>query len=640
MIPRKHFFLQCRRALNTLINPISKPINLKENFFSLSPQIVHSTISNCPSDSVSLSFFLWCARQPDYFHAPGSFDHMVPVMNRLTDRYGSARNIIEELRSLGCPIKASTFLVLLRIYWRGCLYKFALEVFEEMARYHFVPNTFARNIIIDVLFKIGQVDTAMRFMRETQFPNFLTYSTSLTNLCKIGDWLAVRDVLKIMVNKSFYPTPGSFWAIFSCCRKWGTISELFQLFAFMVVSGIQPTVPIWSILIEALCHGGEIDMACRYVQKMVQLGLSPSVVTYTSLIKGLFKAERYDSVIDLLDLMKFLNCKHDLVLYNVLMDCYAKAGRHSDAISIFFDLLENNFKPDKCTLSTLLSVLCLSGKEKLFDSLISQFDVTFDLKACNSMMNALCKAGYPYRAVEFFKHMVENGFNPDSYTYSALFNSLLELGRIDFVVDMYCIVTTKNRNLDSYVHAAILGGLFKRGKHYMATKLLRRAILERHKLDAACYTIGINGLFRAGRKTEACDLFNWMKWHGVSPNLRTYNVILQGFCKANDLDSLQKMLQEMKYRGIEMDSVSFNTLIAYLFKSNRTGSALVLLRRMLETGVNPNKVTCLLVSQYLGHEFGKEVVNFGISMCDQEDMNCSDVSGSDSSDDILTCSST
>lgn len=639
MIHRKRFFLPWRRGLNTLINPISKPLNQTENLSSLSSQIVDTTISNCPSDTDSLSFFLWCARQPGYFHAPTSFDRMVPVVNRLTDRLGSVTNIIEELRSVGSPIKASTFLALLRIYWRSCSYKIALEVFEEMARYHFEPNTYARNIVIDVLFKVGHVDAAMRFMRETQFPNFLTYNICLTNLCKIGDWLAVRDVLKSMIYKSFCPTNGSFWAIFDCCRKRGTISELFQLLAFMVVSGLQPALPIWSILIEGLCQGGEIDAACRYIQKMIQLGLSPSVVTYTSIIKGLFKAERYDSVISLLDFMKHCNCKPDLVLYNVLMDCFAKARRYDDAISVFFDLLDNQFKPDKYTLSTLMSVLCLSGNTKLFDSLISQFDVTFDLKACNSVMNTLCKAGYPYRAVKFFKHMVESGFNPDNYTYSALFNSLFQLGRIDLVVDMYCKVVTKNHNLDSYVHAAILGGLVKKGKHYTATKLLREAMFEGHKLDAACYTIGINGLFQAGMNTEACVLFDWMKWYGVSPNLHTYNVILHGFCMANDLDSLQKMLQEMKYRGIEMDSVSFNTLIAYLFKSNRTRSALALLRRMVEAGVNPNKVTCLLVSRYLGHEFGKEIVNLEVSMGDQDDINCSDVSGSDSSDDIVIGSS-
>ncbi|KAJ4745915.1 Pentatricopeptide repeat (PPR) superfamily protein [Rhynchospora pubera] len=639
MIHRKQFFFQCCRGLNTLINPIYKPLNQTQYSLSLSPENVNSAISNFTSDTASLRFFLWCGEQPDYFHAPSSFDRMVPVVDRLTDRLGSVRNIIEELRSIGCPIKGSTFLFLLRIYWRGCSYKFAAEVLDEMTRYHFEPNTFARNIIIDVLFKIGHVDNAMRFIRETQSPNFLTYTIALTNLCKIGDWFAARDMLKNMVDKSFYPTIGSFWHIFYCCRKRGTISELFQLLGFMLVSGMQPTLPIWSILIDGLCHGGEIDMACRYVQKMLQLGISPSVVTYTSLIKGLFKVKRYDLVIELLDFMKYCNCKPDLVFYNVLIDCFAKARRYNDAIGIFFDLLRNNFKPDKCTLSTMMSVLCVSGKTKLFDTLISQCDVRFDLRACNSVMSTLCKAGSPYRAIKFFNHMVENGFKPDNYTYSALFKCLFQLGRIDTVVHLYCKLVTENSNLDSYVHAAILGGLVKRGKYYKATELLRRAILEKHKLDAVCYTIGINGLFRAGMKTEACDLFDRMKCYGVSPNLHTYNVIIHGLCMAKDLDSLQEVLQEMKFRGIEMDSVSFNTLIAYLFKSNRTRSALALLRRMVETGLTPNKVTSVLVSRYLGCEFGKEVGNFGISICDKEDMNRSDASDSDSSDDNLMCSS-
>ncbi|KAK1326089.1 hypothetical protein QJS10_CPA01g02969 [Acorus calamus] len=37
----------------------------------LSHSYVESKLSSFPSDLAALGFFLWCARQPNYFHGPG-----------------------------------------------------------------------------------------------------------------------------------------------------------------------------------------------------------------------------------------------------------------------------------------------------------------------------------------------------------------------------------------------------------------------------------------------------------------------------------------------------------------------------------------------------------------------------------------
>ena len=58
---------------------------------ALSPQIVEAAVSRCPSDALALSFFLWCARRPAYFHPPSSFDRVLPAATRLASRLASRR---------------------------------------------------------------------------------------------------------------------------------------------------------------------------------------------------------------------------------------------------------------------------------------------------------------------------------------------------------------------------------------------------------------------------------------------------------------------------------------------------------------------------------------------------------------------
>ncbi|KAL6966620.1 hypothetical protein U1Q18_032401 [Sarracenia purpurea var. burkii] len=75
------------------------------------------------------------------------------------------------------------------------------EAFEEMFNYGYTANTFAQNIIMDVPFKNRQVDAALRMLKETLDPNFLTYSTAICNLCKLNDLMNIKDVLQKMLRK-------------------------------------------------------------------------------------------------------------------------------------------------------------------------------------------------------------------------------------------------------------------------------------------------------------------------------------------------------------------------------------------------------------------------------------------------------
>ena len=77
--------------------------------FCLTPHVVHSTLVSCSSDLIALSFFIWCARQPNYFHDRLAFEHMVNVAAQLAQKFLSVKEIFRQLESIGCVTKAPTF---------------------------------------------------------------------------------------------------------------------------------------------------------------------------------------------------------------------------------------------------------------------------------------------------------------------------------------------------------------------------------------------------------------------------------------------------------------------------------------------------------------------------------------------------
>ncbi|PHU27500.1 hypothetical protein BC332_05832 [Capsicum chinense] len=321
----------------------------------------------------------------NYFHDKATFTLVVSIVSRLTLNFGTVKRILKELEVVGCVIKPQTLLFLLRIYWFGGMHDRVFEAFEEILMYGYTPNTFSRNIIMDVLFKIERVEVALRVLKENQDPNFMSYSIAV---CKLNDLVNLQDVLTIMLRKSYYPNEETFFVILNCYCKGGCIGEAKQVLGLMIVLGVTICQRVWSVLIDVHCKAGNMDAASDLLKKMVGSGYSPNVVTCTLPLE---------------------------------------MGRYEDAINAHFLLREQRLVPDSYTLCCLITTVCLSKQFTELPLLITGFKIQPDLVACNSFLSYFCKAGYPAGAVEFYSDMIDRGFIADNYTFAGLLTGLCSL---------------------------------------------------------------------------------------------------------------------------------------------------------------------------------------------------------------------
>ncbi|KAF3629272.1 hypothetical protein T459_02857 [Capsicum annuum] len=590
----------------------------------LTPTIVHTTISSCRSDILAFSFFLWCAKQPNYFHDKATFTHVVSIVSRLTLNFGTVKRIIKELEEVGCVINPQTLLFLLRIYWFGGMYDRVFEAFEEMLMYGYTPNTFSRNIVMDVLFKIERVEVALRVLKENQVPNFLSYSIAVCNLCKLNDLVNLQDVLTTMLRKSYYPNEETFFVILNCYCKGGCIAEAKQVLALMIVLGVTICQRVWSILIDVHCKAGNMDAASDLLKKMVESGYSPNVVTCTSLIKGFFESRMPNKAFGILDAMESKGCFPDLVLCNVLIDCLSKMGRYEDAINAYFLLREQRLVPDSYTLCSLITTVCLSKQFTELPLLITGFKIQPDLVACNSFLSYFCKAGYPAGAVEFYNDMIDRGFIADKYTFAGLLTGLCRSGRIEEAVKVHRGLVRSHVGLDSHIITVIINGLIKSGKFHKAISLIKKAASEKSQLDDVSYTIAIRGLLTGGEFGEAYALFRQMKEVGLAPSKQTYNLILSGFCKRSDVSMVEEILLEMVDASVEVDHFSLRFMKNLLYRSRRSASLFTLLTDGSTSGILPREAYAELFNELVQpvntrnvHTDRSTNIDFSISSSDE-----------------------
>ncbi|CAH9131082.1 unnamed protein product [Cuscuta epithymum] len=558
-------------------------MNTHQNSFStipgsskviLTPQVVQSTILNCHSDLVALSFFFWCAKQPNYFHDKATCVHVVNIVSRLTQRFVTIKGVLEELENVGTLIKPQVLLLLLKIFWLGRMHNMVIEAFGEILRYGYKPNTFSRNILMDVLFKVGCASVALQVLKEMESPNFLTFSISISHLCKLNDMVNLHYVLRTMLRNGYYLNPETFSSVLSSYCESGQLSKATQLLGLMIVLGVPTCVIVWSIVINGYSKFGKLDFANHLLNKMVSSGCMPNMVTCTSLVKGYLESQMPNKAFKILDTMKSIGCFPDLIMCNVLIHCLSKTGNYDEAIDVFCSLGERGLTPDPYTLSSIMSTVCLCKEFTLLPILINGLDIHADLVVCNSFLSFFCKAGYPKGAVEFYNDMIYRGFQPDNYTFAGLLSGLCRLGKTSQAIDVYQGMVKNQDVLDAHIHTVIINELIKSGEFHQAIRLFRQAVEEKLNLDVVSYTVAIDGLVKSGLVEDAYVVFSMMKEIGLAPNIYTYSFMLSGLCENVDVSTIKRILVEMVNGGIELNHITFRLMKNILRK--RRHSSLVL----------------------------------------------------------------
>ncbi|KAK7260805.1 hypothetical protein RIF29_27103 [Crotalaria pallida] len=168
--------------------------------------------------------------------------------------------------------------------------------------------------------------------------------------------------------------------------------------------------------------------------------------------------------------------------------------------------------------------------------------IDVDLVVYNALLSSCVKAGLPALAIEFYNHMIDEGFAPDKYSFVGLLS-----GR--------------------------------------AASIFRLAVMEKRPLDSVAYTVGICALLRGGRTQEACALYYRMKDNGMKPAIHTCNMMLFTLCKEKDLQMVKEMLQDMIDSRMELSDGDFLNFCKFPCRSEDYLSLFSLLAKMKDLGL-------------------------------------------------------
>ncbi|CAL5064632.1 unnamed protein product [Urochloa decumbens] len=298
----------------------------------LTPAAAAAVLRRCRNLPVpSLRFFLFAAAEPGFAHLPES-------LLVLASSLAGAR-LFPLLRSLLSDLPRSAlsrdlFPLLFRAYARACLPHDAVRAFSSMEGFGFPPTVTDLHSLLFTLSHNGLVERAEAFFRDSA-AQFDTSAKAYTIL--ISGWAVVTK-------------PEN-------ARK---------LFDEMIERGIEPDVPAYNALIDALCRGGDVALAHEQLKDMQRSrGLVPDAVTYGPFLRSACASKDARAALRVLDRMRTRNLTPNVFTYNAVIRLLCELGEVDEAYNILNEMASHGKMPDIWSYNTLLNAHCKLKEEEL-----------------------------------------------------------------------------------------------------------------------------------------------------------------------------------------------------------------------------------------------------------------------------------
>ncbi|PAN19293.1 hypothetical protein PAHAL_3G262000 [Panicum hallii] len=263
---------------------------------------------------------------------------------------------------------------------------------------------------------------------------------------------------------------------------------------------------------------------------------------------------------------------HDIV-QNSLIEMYTSCGDLSLARKVFDEMRNKDVVSWNTLISAHARLRQMRRARALFDSMPDKTVVSW-----TALVSGYTAVGDFAGAVEVFRLMQMEGFEPDDVSIVAVLPACAQLGALELGRWIYAYCNKHGMLRKTYICNALMEMYAKCGCIDQALQLFH-GMPEK---DVISWSTAIGGLAAHGRAREAVRLFEAMDGEGrVRPNGVTFVGLLSACSHAGLLDEGLRYFQRMKDAyGVEPGVEHYGCLVDLLGRSGRIQRALDTVRGM------------------------------------------------------------
>ncbi|CAH2046566.1 unnamed protein product [Thlaspi arvense] len=311
-------------------------------------------------------------------------------------------------------------------------------------------------------------------------------------------------------------------------------------------------------------------------------GVSKDVDSYYVILKALGRRKFFSFMTDVLKGMACEGVNPDLKCLTIAMDSFAKAHYVRKAIQLFEETEGFGVKCSSTeSFNALLRCLCershVSAANSLFNT--KKGEIAFDICTYNIMISGWSKLGEIEEMEKVLKEMIENGFDPDCFSFSYLIEGLGRAGRVNDSVKIFDSINVPDANV---YNAMISNFIFARD--FDESVRYYRKMLEECEPNLETYSKLVSGLIKGRRVADALEIYEEMLSRKFVPATGVVTSFIKPLCCYGPPHAAMAIYQKARKAGCKVSESAYKLLLKRLSRFGKCGMLLNVWYEMQESG--------------------------------------------------------
>lgn len=286
-------------------------------------------------------------------------------------------------------------------------------------------NLIVSSAIAKLYAECGDLKSAFREFDQMPKWDVVCWTTMITACSQQGHGLKSFFLFSQMLSNGYSPNEFTVCGVLKACGEENKLKFGRQLHGSIVKNMYKNDVFIGSSLVDMYAKCGEIIDSRKVFNGM----RNRNTVTWTSIIAGYAREGLGQEAINLFRVMKGRNIfANSLTIVSILRACgsirYSLIGREVHA-----QIIKNSIETSLYLGSTLVWFYCRCGKYSNATKVLQQMPLR-DVVSWTAIISGCARLGHESEALEFLKKMIDDGVEPNSFTYSSALKACAKLEAI------------------------------------------------------------------------------------------------------------------------------------------------------------------------------------------------------------------
>ncbi|KAI3866938.1 hypothetical protein MKW92_043499 [Papaver armeniacum] len=459
---------------------------------------------------------------------------------------------------------------LLHLYVKSGKTNDAVILFDKML----FKDVFSWNVMLSAYSKMGETVKLRGTFDKMRARDSISYNTTIGGLVGSGCSADGLGLFVRMQRDGFDPSEYTYVSALNACSKMLDLRRGKQIHGRIVTSNCRGNVFVSSALMDVYAKCGQVDQARWLFDRFSD----KNVVLWNSMISGYLKNRRPEKCLDLFLEMKVAGVKPDLVTVSSVLGAnfqsgfideatrifkeikekdgvcwttmivgYAQNNKEEDAWMLFSEMLSENVKPDKYTISSVVIKQLSNGIES-------------DLLVSSALIDMYSKCGETLDARKVFRVMPIRNV----VSWNAMITGYAQNGQDQEALELYQKMLQERLKPENITLVGVLSACSRSGSVELGKKYFI-SISELHGMKPTLdhYSCMINLLGRPGRMNEAVDLINSLP---EEPNYLIWSTLLSVARVIGDIERAEMAAKHLS----ELDPLETEP---YIILSNMYASA-------------------------------------------------------------------